>query len=227
MGGSAPLGSVLGGSSPLNPLIGAASPLGPLLCNLVESPADTGETAAMPPPDVVYEPSPSDEGALLTYSPPQVPQDMPQNARVAADDDRVARFVADGDEPQEDGPVAGLADDETRIRDESDAGGDNLADADALLAAAVAASSSVRTQFAPDPLPDAAVVTSPLSVQVARAVQALQVSQPVPASMPGGPAPAPAADPHAQSQLMAQAVYSLIADAQVRDRSVVDLLKFA
>jgi hypothetical protein len=200
VGGSAPLGAVLGSSSLLGPLMGSAS-LIPILGNGTQSPAEAGETAAMPPLDVVYEPSASQDGALLTYAPPRGP---------------------DGD-----GNVA----EEATTTADGDTNDDDVADAD--LSVATAALSSVRTQFAPEPVPgsETLAMASPVSVQVARATQALQASQIAPAVMPGlataKPTPAQVADPHAQSQLVAQAVYALIADAHAHGRDVDDLIKFA
>ncbi len=212
----APLGSVLGGSSPLTPPVGGISPLSAQLDIIAKAPAETGQTAALPPPDVVYEPGAAGQDALLTYSPP-APQDTREADPAPTQDEPVLTVIADEDAPAGDRAAAPA----------DNAVDDDLAAADAALSVAVAASSGVRTQIVPEPIVEQEMARSPVSVQVARAVQALQVSQPTPAGLPGDPAPAPAADPHAQSQLMAQAVYSLIADAYVQNRAVTDLIKFA
>jgi len=200
--------------------MGSAS-LSPILGNGAQSPVENSETAAMPPPDVVYEPSASQDGALLTYAPPR----GPESGLVAAEGDEAV--VENDDEPDGDDNIA----EESTIIADGDTNDHDVADAD--LSVAIAASSSMRTQFAPEPVArsESLAMASPVSVQVARATQALQASQPASVTTPGlataEPAPAQAADPHAQSQLMAQAVYALIADAHAHGRDVDDLIKFA
>ena len=112
------------------------------------------------------------------------------------------------------------------------------AGASAAAPATVSASSSrVRTEFAREP--DAASTprlterpTQSLSTQVAAASQAMQVrqaSQSAQATLPTAQA-APAAQVDAQqsqSQVTAQAAYTMIADALVQDRNLLDLIKYA
>jgi len=213
LGGLLPPLSLIPGLPGLTSILTSTSSLSP-------SPVMTPAPEASPPPSVVYEPGPSsqDEEAL-TYSPP--------------DPVAIGPSPEDGNESEPEG-VAAQGDGASAQTSGNDAAPRTEDFAPVVIAMLDPA--SLHAQFVLEsrgvPVASGSPIAS-LSVEVARAAQSFRTATPQPAAAtlpslvsaePAAARPAPA---QTQSQVMAQAVYSLVADAWVQDRSVLDFIKFA